>query len=171
MKETKNKDTYKDNIERTTLACFMAGDSISASELYKTISQTHDTSLITIKRLLSKLTEAQTLIKTGKGRSVKYSISNTGRLYFQINPRVYCEDDVKKRISLESFNFSLFESIPESIFSASHIHILDSTTKEYHVKNTDVSDTLHKKELERFIIELSWKSSHIEVNSYTILDT
>lgn len=158
-------------MERDTLSFFMAGDTLSASEVYKAISQKHDTSLVTIKRLLSKLTEAGGLLKTGGGRSIKYSISNKGRLYYDIDPSLYCKDDVKKRISLESFNFSLFESIPESIFAESHIHILDSTTKEYHLRNTDVSDTLHKKELERFIIELSWKSSQIEGNTYTLLDT
>ena len=34
-----------------------------------------------------------------------------------------------------------------------------------------MSPALHQKELERFVIELSWKSSKIEGNTYTLLDT
>jgi len=34
-----------------------------------------------------------------------------------------------------------------------------------------MSPTLEDKELERFVIELSWKSSKIEGNTYTLLDT
>ena len=48
---------------------------------------------------------------------------------------------------------------------------MEEATKFYKGRLIGVSKTIHKKELERFVIELSWKSSKIEGNTYTLLDT
>ena len=43
--------------------------------------------------------------------------------------------------------------------------------KEYQNNVSNLSPTLYKKELERLTIELSWKSSQIEGNTYSLLET
>ena len=48
---------------------------------------------------------------------------------------------------------------------------LDNATAEYMRKTKDLPVPIARKELERLIIELSWKSSRIEGNTYTLLDT
>lgn len=49
--------------------------------------------------------------------------------------------------------------------------MLDEATDEYHRRIQGQTTLIHEKELERFVIELSWKSSRIEGNTYTLLDT
>ena len=48
---------------------------------------------------------------------------------------------------------------------------LEEATDKYKKRTTGISATIQKKELERLVIELSWKSSKIEGNTYTLLDT
>ena len=52
-----------------------------------------------------------------------------------------------------------------------HLSIAVNKTEKYKVKINTLSPVVQSKELERFIIELSWKSSKIEGNTYTLLDT
>lgn len=150
------------------LFILLNGEYLSISQIYSFTKQTK--SLITLKRLVSEMVRKNLLKKEGKGRSVKYQISNIGRLNFYIDTKKYCEEEVDRRVGSKKFNFSLFEDINE-IFEKEEINFLDVETNKYNQKIQNVSNTIHKKELERFIIELSWKSSQIEGNTYTLLDT
>lgn len=76
-----------------------------------------------------------------------------------------------KRYGSERYNFALFSALPQSIFSDKETRILNEATAEYKRRTHDISATIQKKELERLVIELSWKSSRIEGNTYTLLDT
>lgn len=76
-----------------------------------------------------------------------------------------------KRYGLDRYNFELLAGLPASIFSEKEMRILEEATAEYKKRITDVSPAIQKKELERLVIELSWKSSKIEGNTYTLLDT
>jgi len=60
---------------------------------------------------------------------------------------------------------------PSEIFTSVELAALESATDEYRERTADVPTAIQKKELERLIIELSWKSSKIEGNTYTLLDT
>lgn len=63
------------------------------------------------------------------------------------------------------------EAFPADIFSVEENKILQKATSEYRRRTKNLSAILRQKELERLIIELSWKSSKIEGNTYTLLDT
>ena len=58
-----------------------------------------------------------------------------------------------------------------SFFTPEELKVLNQSTIEYHKRTKNLSAVIEKKELERLIIELSWKSSKIEGNTYTLLDT
>ena len=111
------------------------------------------------------------LTATGQGRSRAYQISALGRLFTKIDAAAYCAIDPDKRFGLEQFNFQLWSAFPADIFSAKERDGLDRATTEYKKRTADLPLTIAKKELERLIIELSWKSSKIEGNTYTLLDT
>jgi len=153
------------------LEFLIKGGVFSVSEIYEYIITKEVKTAVSVKRLLSKLVVQGFLIKSGKGRSVKYQISTLGRLNLEIDIEKYCSIEVDKRVGLRDYNFELFDSLPESFFSKEEIKELDSASKKYHKKILNVSEVIHKKELERFVIELSWKSSKIEGNTYTLLDT
>ncbi len=75
-----------------------------------------------------------------------------------------------KRYGLAHFNFDLLPSFPLDIFTAVEIAALEAATNEYRRRTLNLSHTIQKKELERLVIELAWKSSKIEGNTYTLLD-
>lgn len=129
-------------------------------------------SLVTIKRMLTKLFEEGVLHRVGGGRSTAYQITSQGRLNAPIEAKEYFELNEQERNGQLSFDFDFFAKIASlNFFSADEIAIFSKKTAEYREKVSQLSDTLHKKELERFVIELSWKSSSIEGNTYTLLDT
>ena len=65
----------------------------------------------------------------------------------------------------------MFSDFPLDIFSNEELKILEDATLQYEKRTNDLPIAIQKKELERLIIELSWKSSKIEGNTYTLLDT
>lgn len=144
---------------------------ISSSDVFNILTKKENISLVTIKRDLSKLLKSGHLEKTGKGRSVIYKLSIQGEILSPIDAKIYCAIDIDKRSGAQSYDFKLFSKITFDLFSKEEKVELDNRTKEYKIRIKNAPKEIHKKELERFIIELSWKSSKIEGNTYTLLDT
>jgi Fic family protein len=147
------------------------GDMQSSAILKELVRLGESMSLITVKRALSEMVNSGVLVVSGSGRSVKYSVSIVGRVFFDIDVYAYCSIEPDKRYGLSHYNFDLFASIPNNIFSDDELNYLESVTAKYKQRTKDFPSTIQRKELERFIIELSWKSSKIEGNTYTLLDT
>jgi len=105
------------------------------------------------------------------GQSTSYEISDLGRLFISIDAKKYCGIEPDRRHGLNRFNFNLLNSVPSEIFNKDEINTLEVATGEYEKRTKDLSDVIQKKELERLVIELAWKSSKIEGNTYTLLDT
>ena len=158
--------------QQIILRIFLKNEELSSSAVHSELLKTgDDVSLVTVKRDLSELKDLNLLNTSGAGRSVTYTVSSLGRLFVDINLDEYSIIDPDKRFGLKSFNFDLFNSIPNELFSKSEIAELDNATEIYKKNLKSISKTLEEKELERFVIELSWKSSKIEGNTYTLLDT
>jgi len=107
----------------------------------------------------------------GSGRATSYDVSTPGRIFADIDAREYCAAEPDRRYGMSGFNFELFPALPSEIFEDKDLKTLNSATMEYKRKTADLPITIQKKELERLVIELSWKSSKIEGNTYTLLDT
>lgn len=144
---------------------------VSSSDVFNILAKGEGISLITIKRDLAGLLKLGYLEKTGKGRSVKYKLSSQGEILSPIDAKIYCAIDPDKRNGAQSYAFGLFSKITFDLFSKEEMIQLDNATKEYSRRIKNSPKEIHRKELERFIIELSWKSSKIEGNTYTLLDT
>lgn len=65
----------------------------------------------------------------------------------------------------------MLHTFPSDIFTENELRKLEDATHKYKKRTVDLSPAIQKKELERLVIELSWKSSRIEGNTYTLLDT
>ena len=128
-------------------------------------------SLVTVKRALSEMVESRLLAVFGSGPSTSYGASALGRLFVPVDARGYCSAEPDKRYGLSRYNFDLFPAVPPEIFEEGEAQVLKSATMEYERRTKNLSDVIRKKELERLIIELAWKSSKIEGNTYTLLDT
>lgn len=129
-------------------------------------------SLITLSRDLSKLVLLGYLNRTGSGPSITYSLTPHAHFFRQINYQDYFSIEPDKRHIFDRFNFHIFDSLSRvQIFSLPELTDLNQLKAKYQQNYSQLSKTVISKEVERVTIELSWKSSVIEGNTYTLLDT
>ena len=129
------------------------------------------TSKITIIRDLDVLLKQNLIKKTGKARSITYTSSQTNELLRKYNIVEYFKiDSDSRKIKYPQFNFDIFSNL-NNIFTKKEMSELEKINNIYRSKIEKLSPTILKKEFERLLIELSWKSSQIEGNTYSLLDT
>ena len=143
----------------------------SSSVHAEMIKKGENISLVTVKRTLSEMASTGILDATGQGRRTSYTVSAIGRIFADIDPKKYCAAEPDRRYGMSRYNFDLFKNFPTDVFLDNELAILHNATAEYEKRIQNLPETIQKKELERLIIELSWKSSKIEGNTYTLLDT
>ena len=68
------------------------------------------------------------------------------------------------------FNFEVFDHLT-NLFTPRERSHLNKIHKRLGVQLAKLDHTIAKRELERFVIELAWKSSRIEGNTYSLLET
>jgi predicted transcriptional regulator/prophage maintenance system killer protein len=143
----------------------------SSKEIHESISASF--SYATVKRILSKLTNDNLLTIEGKGKGTKYSISPAFKLLQPINIDEYYKREVDERTIIENFNFQLIQDTlaKVNIFTDDELNRLIALQDKYINNISQLSELEFKKELERLAIDLSWKSSQIEGNTYTLLET
>lgn len=125
----------------------------------------------TIIRDLDILLKNDYIMKTGSARSIKYLPAEPNELLVKYDIENYFKGDFDNReIKYPQFNFGIYENL-KNLFSTNEIKTLENINNIYINKTKVLSDTILKKEYERLLIELSWKSSQIEGNTYSLLDT
>ena len=127
-------------------------------------------SKITINRDLKFLLDLNLIIKKGQGRSVVYSLSPHYDLIKFVDVEKYFRVEIDSREIRKRFNFDVFQNF-KNIFSAEENEYLEKLTKKFKKNIKTLSPILLKKEFERLTIDLSWKSSQIEGNTYSLLET
>lgn len=158
--------------QQQILLIFLKNSHLSSSQVHSLLTKEgEELSLVTVKRELASMVSAKLITASGQGRSRTYAISALGRIFANVDAHAYCSLEPDKRYGLDSFNFDILPSFSPDIFSAAEYSRLESATKGYRRRASDLPPAIEKKELERLIIELSWKSSKIEGNTYTLLDT
>nr|MBI1229629.1 cell filamentation protein Fic [Cytophagales bacterium] len=143
----------------------------SSKEVYESVSDS--ISYATVKRILSKLIKENFLTKKGKGKSTKYFISPTYEILYPVDIDNYYKKEIDEREIKETFNLQL---IPEtlktcSLFTENELNQLNLLQKQFEKNILQLSEIEFKKEFERLAIDLSWKSSQIEGNTYSLLET
>ena len=119
-------------------------------------------SRITVLRDLNSLLAQNLIIKRGTNKSTVYSLKDTHPLLKPVKTRNPAID--------VSFSFDIFNNAHQ-LFTKSELTAQHSSHKDLSTAQKTLSSTIFKKELERFTIELAWKSSAIEGNTYTLLET
>jgi len=159
------------NIELEIIEIIKKNPEISSNEIFKSISKS--ISYATVKRMISKLMDDNLVTKKGQGRATKYLISPTYEVLFPIDMVKYFEKEIDERKIKEIFNFQLINETLNgcSIFTAIELEQLNLFQKKFKKNISQLSKIEYQKELERLAIDLSWKSSQIEGNTYSLLET
>lgn len=136
------------------------------------VDENENQSTATLRRDVSNLCSIGFLKQKGKLKTTTYEITNLGIIFSPIDAHNYFQTEIDKRNGNTGYNFSLLnEQFPSEIFFKKEIEELNVVTDSFKDKSNGISKTIEQKELERFVIELSWKSSSIEGNTYSLLDT
>lgn len=127
----------------------------------------------TLKRIIADCVEKGNIEVVGKGPATRYRLTPQAHLTMPLDLDTYFNKDIDERTVQKSFNFDLIRGIlPNvSLFTDEEIAILHDAHSEFRRHLTDMTDLEYRKEMERLGIDLSWKSSQIEGNTYSLLET
>ena len=127
----------------------------------------------TVKRLLSAAVKEGNIETVGRGRSTKYRLTLQAHVTMPLDLATYFDKDIDEREVQESFNFDLIrEVLPKiEIFTKEELSVLFAAQKEFEKNTEGMTDLEYHKEMERLGVDLSWKSSQIEGNTYSLLET
>lgn len=127
----------------------------------------------TMKRLLSAAVKEGNVETVGRGPATKYRLTPQAHVTMPLDLATYFDKDIDERVVQESFNFDLIrEVLPKvQIFTKEELEVLTAAQKEFEKNTEGMTDLEYRKEMERLGVDLSWKSSQIEGNTYSLLET
>jgi len=159
------------NIESLILDFLNQNPNSSSGEILKGISEKK--SIATIKRILSKLVTEKLITVTGKGKATRYKLSPVFKLFLKIDVENYYKNEIDDREIIEFFNLNLItEILPDvELFNEEELNKLNDLQFKFSKNISALNELEIKKEYERLSIDLSWKSSQIEGNTYSLLET
>jgi len=143
----------------------------SSKEIFDSVNVS--VSYATLKRILGKLISENYLSTKGQGKGTKYIISPTYEVIQPIDINRYYEKEIDERKIKERFNFSIINEVlaKHSVFNENELQKLNMLQSKFRNNILQLSESEFKKEFERLAIDLSWKSSQIEGNTYSLLET
>ena len=127
----------------------------------------------TLKRIIADCVRNGDIVVEGKGKATRYSLSAQAHLMMPLNIETYFDNEVDERIVQDSSNFKLIrEVLPQvTLFTAEETARLETAHKTFLANMSTLSDLEYRNEMERLGVDLSWKSSQIEGNTYSLLET
>lgn len=130
-------------------------------------------SYATLKRILSKLISENYIASEGQGKGTKYIISPAFKVIKPIDIDAYYKKEIDDRNIEENFNYSIINDVltKNCVFTDNELLKLNNLQKNFNENISQLSENEYKKEFERLAIDLSWKSSQIEGNTYSLLET
>lgn len=143
----------------------------SSNDILNGISQ--EMSIATLKRSLQNLVASGLVKSIGELKSRRYEISPSYDIIRPIDVERYFEKEIDERIIQERFNHELITKTLNiiSIYKDSELDQLNKLQDKFKLNSSKLSVSEYKNELERLAIDLSWKSSQIEGNTYSLLET
>jgi len=163
-------DTQPNSRQIKLLDYLVSNPTASRIQLEKTLTD-NDVSKITIIRDLNYLVKVGLIEQVGGGKYVEYRLKPGKELLVPVDIEEYFSKTTDARtIKYPTFNFDLIDNLT-GLFSKDELELFEQGKAKLKNKFATLDKTILKRELERFMIELSWKSSQIEGNTYSLLET
>ena len=127
----------------------------------------------TMKRLVSAAVKEGNIETAGRGPATKYKLTPQAHVTMPLDLATYFDKDIDEREIQESFNFDLIRDVlPKvEIFTKEELEVLNAAQLEFEKNTEGMTELEYRKEMERLGVDLSWKSSQIEGNTYSLLET
>ena len=127
----------------------------------------------TLKRIIRNMVNEGMVEVSGRGPATRYKLSAQAHVTMPLDLDTYFDKDIDEREVQEMFNFDLIrEVLPKvEIFTAEELAVLQDAQNTFLHNTEGMTDLEYRKEMERLGVDLSWKSSQIEGNTYSLLET
>ncbi len=127
----------------------------------------------TMKRLINTAINDGNIIVHGRGPATRYTLSPQAHITMPLDIETYFKAETDERQVQDTFNFELIKDIlPQvTLFTTEEMNSLNSAQQTFNKHLGDLSKLEYHKEMERLGVDLSWKSSQIEGNTYSLLET
>lgn len=160
-----------EDLKREILNFINANPKRSSKEIHDGIAS--GKAYATTKRILTQLVADNFITTEGERKGRKYNISSAYELLFPVNPEQYFEKEIDERSIRANFNLSLMTGLlPKvSLFNEAESQYMNTLQKMFKENIAGMSAAEYAGEMERLAIDLSWKSSQIEGNTYSLLET
>ncbi len=144
---------------------------LSSTEIHDRIASSG--TIRTTQRILKELIAKKLIDKEGNYRSTRYRLGQSYRILHSIDVDDYFARDIDERNSGTAYNRSLIRKdlYEVAIFTSAERAKLTNLQQIYAKNIEGISLQEYQREVERLAIDLSWKSSQIEGNTYTLLET
>lgn len=164
-------ETILTSRQKSVLNIINQSNGIPRENIQEIIQKVESVSRPTLIRDLNVLIGKKLVRIVGKASSTKYFSAENNPLLKYFDLDTYFRLDPDQRIGAKkSFDFGVIEHL-NNLFSEIELSEIRNISKSFSVQVSNLSFDIYKKELERFVIELSWKSSKIEGNTYSLLET
>ena len=127
----------------------------------------------TLKRLIALAVKDGNIIVEGKARATRYRLSDYAHLLMPLSLDTYFAKDVDERQIQVGFNFDVINNqlSKVALFTDDELERLNALQAEFRKNIAEMSENEYRREMARLGIDLSWKSSQIEGNTYSLLET
>jgi fido (protein-threonine AMPylation protein) len=148
------------------LRVLASGENLSRAAIEQAVGETR----INTIRDLGRLVEQGYVTTSGTARATTYAITPQARTLVLWDVEEYLAREPDRRHArYDRLRPNLFDAV-RGVFRPVDLEDITAAREEF-AKRRATDDATAQRELERFVIELSWKSSKIEGNTYTLLDT
>lgn len=127
----------------------------------------------TLKRLIAMAVKDGNIVVEGKARATRYRLSDYAHLLMPLSLDTYFAKDVDERQIQVGFNFDVINNqlSKVALFTDDELERLNALQAEFCKNIAEMSENEYRREMARLGIDLSWKSSQIEGNTYSLLET
>lgn len=156
--------------QQQIMTSLMAGSSTLPQLISLPIFQ--DITERTLQRDLNELIENSLVVRSGEARAVSYEVTDAGKIDITLSGDwlevLFARED---RHALE-YDFDRLDTLKiRPLFNEAETEKLDDYNTVFQGKLKTAPADIIRKERERITIELSWKSSQFEGNTYSLLET
>lgn len=142
---------------------------LSRSDLSEFIPK-RKASRITLIRDLNELIKAGFVVIQGRGRATRYGSARINPILEYVNLDRYFSLSPEERGAKSGLNHDLYRNLA-NLYSKEEISLWEKGADKFKEGRRKLDPSIYKREMERFVIELSWKSSQIEGNTYSLIET
>jgi Fic family protein len=167
----KDKMSHSTDLRQLIIEYLKYEERVSSKEIHDAVKQF--AAYATVKRTLQSLISEGYIQIIGNGKSTKYCLSPSYSIIAPINLETYFLKEIDERQIRSDFNLILIDEVLNStqLFSEGELERLNNLQSVFKQNTSNLTEDEFNREFERLAIDLSWKSSQIEGNTYSLLET